>query len=93
MAGSAPSHVARAPVGEQPGRIGYRRRSSTARFIPDGLTAPEPSVESLARIGDDTADALTVYLRRIRRTELFTPSRNTQPPAPRVPVTSRRANP
>ena len=40
---------------------------------PDGLIAPEPSVESLARIGDDTADALTVYLRRIRRTELFTP--------------------
>ncbi len=39
----------------------------------DGLIAPEPSAEALARIGDDMADALTVYLRRIRRTELFTP--------------------
>ncbi len=39
----------------------------------DGLIAPEPNAEALARTGDDTADALTVYLRRIRRTELFTP--------------------
>ncbi|QRF59719.1 sigma-70 family RNA polymerase sigma factor [Variovorax paradoxus] len=74
MAGSRPRRtlpVRRAVGNEAEPAIGGE--TSPPASSPDDLIAPEPSAEALARTGDDTADALTVYLRRIRRTELFTP--------------------
>ena len=56
------------------------------------------ALELLAREGaagkmaaDESGDALSLYLRGVRRTELFTPSKNSKPPPVPAPVTLQPA--